>query len=250
MYHPAFVSPRTGRQVKAVVFDTFGTVVDWRTGIARQVDTFAVAHGLALQGLDFADRWRGRYYPSMAKIRSGQRDYVPLDILHLENLIDALRLSGIDPGCLEESGLTKLNRAWEQLPPWEDSVAGLVRLKSGYIVGPLSNGNTALLVNMAKNAGLPWDVVIGLDQLRTYKPDPQAYLGAAHLLRLDPGEVMMAAAHNYDLEAAREAGLATAFIRRPTEHGQHQRTDLTAESDWDISVESIQQLGEVLVPTV
>jgi 2-haloacid dehalogenase len=243
-----FVSPSTGRVIRAVLFDTFGTVVDWRSGITQQVSRFATKHGLDIDPVNFADRWRGGYYPSIAKIRSGERQYVPLDRLHLENLVAALEASGIPAGSIAGDDLMDLNRAWENLPGWPDSCNGLQQIKARYIVGPLSNGNTALLVNMAKNAQLPWDAVVGLDLLYTYKPSPAAYTGAAETLRLDPGEVMLAAAHNDDLQAARAAGLATAFVRRPTEHGPDQVSDLEPTSDWDISVQSIIELAQALIP--
>ncbi|MEN8584725.1 haloacid dehalogenase type II [Burkholderia sp. RS01] len=241
-----FVSPSTGRNVKAVLFDTFGTVVDWRAGVAREAKKFANRHGITFEPFDLADKWRADYYPSMAPIRSGDRRYVPLDQLHLENLKTALAALGFPPSDFPDDDLEELNRAWESLPAWPDSVEGLERLKARYIVGPLSNANTALLVNMAKHARLPWDVVIGLDLFQTYKPDPAAYTGVAAVLRLHPGEVMLAAAHNYDLRAAREAGLATAFVRRATEHGPKQTTDLEPASDWDISVDDFTQLAQSL----
>lgn len=248
MNHSTFVSPSTGREVKAVLFDTFGTVVDWRAGVAREAKKFADRHGITMDPFDLADKWREGYYPSMAPIRSGDRGYVPLDELHLENLKTALAALGFPPADFPDDDLRELNRAWERLPAWPDSVKGLERMKERYVVGPLSNANTALLVHMARNAGLPWDVVIGLDLLQAYKPDPAAYTGAAAVLRLHPGEIMLAAAHNYDLQAAREAGMATAFVRRATEHGSQQTTDLEPASDWDISVEDFTQLARSLTP--
>ena len=243
MNHSKYVSPSTGRQIQAVLFDTFGTVVDWRSGVSAEIENFAEQHQLSLDPLDLADKWRAEYQPSMALIRTGRRGYVALDQLHLENLISALEQSGLAPGGFAVEALNELNRAWEHSPAWPDSRAGLAQLKQDYVVGPLSNANTALLVRMAKSAGLPWDVVIGLDLLRVYKPDPAAYAGAASLLRLHPGEVMLAAAHNYDLQAARDAGLATAFVLRDTEHGAGQTSDLGPASDWDIAVEDLIQLA-------
>jgi len=242
----AFISPSTGRQLQAVLFDTFGTVVDWRSGVAAEVRRFAERLGPALDPFDFADKGRAEYQPAMETVRSGQRGYVPLDRLHLENLHRVLAARGLAPDEFRPGELLELNRAWERLPAWPDSRQGLQQLKSRYIVGPLSNGNTALLVNMAKNAGLPWDVVVGSDLLRAYKPDAAAYLGAAALLRLDPGEVMLVAAHNSDLAAARDAGLATAFVPRPTEHGPGQTTDLAPASDWDAVAAAFTGLAGVL----
>lgn len=243
---PRYRSASTGRVVRAVLFDTFGTVVDWRTGIAYAVREFAARHGLTLDPGEFADAWRARYQPSMRRVRSGQRPFTSLDTLHRENLEAVLRERGLDPGSFPEGELHQLNRAWHFLPPWPDSVAGIGEVKRDFIVGPLSNGNTSLLVDMAKAAGLPWDVVIGSDISRAYKPDPDAYLSRAAVLDLEPGEVMLAAAHNSDLAAARKTGLATAFIARPAEHGPHQTTDLRPEDDWDASVASISGLASEL----
>ena len=244
----AFVAPSTGRQIRAALFDTFGTVVDWRSGVANEAGRFAERHGLALDPFDFADRWRAEYQPAMELVRSGQRGYVPLDRLHRENLNRVLTASGLSPSRFAAGELEELNRAWERLPAWPDSVEGLQRLKSRYIVGPLSNGNTALLVNMGKNAGLPWDFVVGSDLLGAYKPDAAAYLGAAAVLRLDPGQVMLVAAHNDDLGAARDAGLATAFVPRPTEQGPGQTADLAAASGWDTVAADFIDLARFLAP--
>ncbi|MFF2345115.1 haloacid dehalogenase type II [Pseudarthrobacter sp. NPDC058119] len=239
-------SPSTGRPVRAVLFDTFGTVVDWRTGVAREVATFAAAHGAALDAHAFADRWRALYQPAMDAIRSGQRSFTKLDTLHRENLDRALRHCGIEPALVPGETLEELNKSWHRLPPWPDSVDGLATICRHYIVGPLSNGNTSLLLDMARNAGLPWHVIIGSDMTGTYKPLPEAYLRTAGFLDLEPGEVMLAAAHNNDLRAAREAGLATAFIARPTEHGPGQVADLAPESDWDLVASSIPELARML----
>jgi len=239
-------SPSTGRPVRAVLFDTFGTVVDWRTGVAREVAAFAAAHGHTLDAEAFADRWRALYQPAMEAIRSGQRGFTKLDTLHRENLDLALRHCGIDPDQLPGETLEELNKSWHRLPPWPDSVDGLATICRHYIVGPLSNGNTSLLLDMARNAGLPWDVIIGSDMTGTYKPLPEAYLRTAGFLDLEPGEVMLAAAHNNDLRAAREAGLATAFIARPTEHGPGQVADLAPEGDWDLVASSITELARML----
>ncbi|MET4589841.1 haloacid dehalogenase type II [Arthrobacter sp. 754] len=239
-------SPSTGCEVRAVLFDTFGTVVDWRTGVARQVAAFAAARGQELDAEAFANEWRALYQPAMEAIRSGSREFATLDTLHRENLDQVLRSHGFDPDRLDARTLEDLNRSWHRLPPWPDSVEGLAAVRRGYIVGPLSNGNTSLLLDMARNAGLPWDVIIGSDMTRTYKPLPAAYLRTAEFLDLWPGEVMLAAAHNTDVRAAREAGLATAFIARPTEYGPGQVADLTPESDWDLTASSIIELAHRL----
>ncbi len=239
-------SPSTGRPVRAVLFDTFGTVVDWRTGVAREVAAFAAAHGNTLDAEAFADHWRALYQPAMEAIRSGQRGFTKLDTLHRENLDEALSRHGIDPAQVPRKTLEELNKSWHRLPAWPDSVEGLAAIRRHYIVGPLSNGNTSLLLDMARNAGLAWDVIIGSDMTGTYKPLPQAYLRTTEFLDLEPGEVMLAAAHNDDLRAAREAGLATAFIARPTEHGPGQTADLAPQGDWDLVASSITELAELL----
>lgn len=241
-----FIAPSTGRTVRAVLFDTFGTVVDWRTGIATAVRAFADTRGLAVDAGAFADAWRARYQPSMERVRSGQRPFVSLDVLHRENLDDTLRAHDLDPAALDSAGLDTLSRAWHFLPPWPDSVEGIARIKRGYVVGPLSNGNTALLLDMAKTAGLAWDVILGSDISRAYKPDPEAYRRPAAILGLEPAEVMLAAAHPQDLAAARRAGLATAFIERPAEYGTpvaEQAPGLTAAPGWDLAASSITDLA-------
>ena len=239
-------SPSTGCEVRAVLFDTFGTVVDWRTGIARQAAAFAAAHGQQVDAEAFADDWRALYQPAMEAIRSGSREFATLDTLHRENLDHVLRRHGLNPDRLDPRALEELNKSWHRLPPWPDSVEGLAAIRRRYIVGPLSNGNTSLLLNMARTGGLPWDVIVGSDMTRTYKPLPQAYLRTADFLGLRPGELMLAAAHNNDLHAARETGLATAFVARPTEHGPGQVADLTPESDWDLSASTITELARGL----
>lgn len=238
-----YLSVSTGQPIKAVLFDTFGTVVDWRTGVAREVAAFAGRHRLVdLDALAVTHAWRAKYEPSMEPIRAGRREFVPLDQLHRENLISTLTEFHLEPADYGDE-LDDLTAAWERLDPWPDSVAGLAELSRHVIIGPLSNANLALLLRMAVRAGLPWTVIIGSDVTRAYKPTPQAYRNAAHLLRLEPGEVMLAAAHNRDLAAAQRAGLGTAFIPRPTEFGPGQTDDLAADGDWDLVVDSILDLA-------
>jgi 2-haloacid dehalogenase len=238
-----YTAPSTGMRVRAVLFDTFGTVVDWRTGISTAVGSFAHEHGLALDPGEFADAWRGQYQPSMARVRSGERPFVTLDVLHRENLDVVLRSHDIDPRDFAPAELDTLANAWHFLPPWPDSVPGILELKRNFIVGPLSNGNTALLLDMAKAGGLAWDVILGSDVSQAYKPDPAAYLRPAAMLGLKPGEVMLGAAHNGDLAAARAAGLATGFIARPDERGPGQKAEITPAEDWDAVATSITELA-------
>jgi len=232
--------------IKAAIFDVFGTVVDWRRGVSE-----AVAPALAAQGGPdpeaFADAWRAEYQPAMETVRSGQRGYVSLDDLHLENLDRVLARYGLAAafGAAERA---ELNAAWEQLPPWPDAVAGLSAMKADRIIAPCSNGSIALMTRLARFGGLPWDCILGADVARAYKPDPQAYLGSAAALRLAPAEVVMVAAHNDDLHAARAAGLATAFVPRPTEKGPAQTTDLASDAAWDYIAENFVALAAALRP--
>jgi 2-haloacid dehalogenase len=184
-----YVSRSTRREIKAVLFDTFGTVVDWRSGVAREVTAFAKNHQIDVDAAAFADAWRAKYDPSMEPIRNGSREFVPLDQLHLENLHATLEEFGLRPANFDDRDLGDLNAAWERLDPWEDSVTGLSELGRHVIVGPLSNANLALLLRMALRAKLPWTVIVGSDATRAYKPTLEAYRNMAWILRLDPGEV-------------------------------------------------------------
>lgn len=233
-------------QVKALVFDVFGTVVDWRSGIAREAGAFFAKRYRAVDAEAFADAWRRRYQPAMEEVRSGRRPFTRLDVLHRENLELVLADFGIDPKREGEAALDALNRAWHRLDPWPDTVAGLTRLKTKFFIAPLSNGNIALLANMAKHGGLPWDAILGAEVARAYKPQPEAYLRTAEVLALRPDEVALIAAHNNDLAAARQAGLATGFVARPTEHGAGQTKDLSAEQDWDVVATSFTDLATKL----
>ena len=233
------------QQVKALVFDVFGTVVDWREGIARDAAPFLAKHGAT--GVDpraFADAWRKRYQPAMEECRAGRRPFTRLDVLHRENLELVLRdVAGLDPKRIGETELDDLNRAWHRLDPWPEAVAGLTRLRRRYILAPLSNGNVALLLNMARRAAIPWDAILGAEVAQAYKPQPEAYLRTADILGLKPAEVCLVAAHNGDLAAARRCGLATAFVTRPTEHGPGQATDLEPSEPWDVVARDFQDLA-------
>jgi 2-haloacid dehalogenase len=228
--------------VRALLFDIFGTCVDWRSGIIREVGSIARQKGIAVDGAAFADAWRANYQPSMERVRSGQRPWTILDVLHRETLDALLPRFGLEG--LNEDECAELNRAWHRLDPWPDVVEGLTRLKRRYIISPLSNGNVGLLAKMAKRAGLPWDLILSAETSRAYKPLPASYLNAVEMLGLAAGEVMMVAAHNNDLAAARLHGLRTAFIARPTEHGPKQTTDLAAAGPWDIVAPDFRNLAE------
>ncbi|HET9924175.1 MAG TPA: haloacid dehalogenase type II [Methylomirabilota bacterium] len=203
--------------ISALTFDVFGTVVDWRSGIIREGEAFGKSHRLPVDWAKFADAWRGLYQPAMDEVRSGRRPWVRLDDLHRESLVRLLGdfgISGVSPAEIDH-----FNRAWHRLDPWPDAVPGLTRLKRRFVLATLSNGNIALMVNMARRAGLPWDMVLGAEIARAYKPQPEAYLRSADCLGLRPEQCLMVAAHPGDLAAAARSGLHTAYVPRPLEHG-------------------------------
>ena len=219
--------------IRALLFDVFGTCVDWRTSVIAEGEAFGRAHGLS--GVDwarFADAWRRLYQPQMESVRTGRRPWTKLDDLHRESLDVVLREFGITGA--PAADLDELNRAWHRLDPWRDTVEGLSRLKTRYIIATNSNGNVALLLNMAKRAGMPWDTILGAEIARCYKPMPDAYLRNVEILGLTPPQVMMVAAHNGDLVAASACGLRTGFVPRPAEHGPGQTTDLKPERTYDV----------------
>jgi 2-haloacid dehalogenase len=229
--------------VKALVFDVFGTVVDWRSSLIADFTKWEATRGITADWIALVDAWRGVYMASMDEVRQHpERGYVILDALHrrsLEKLVVQFNITG-----LTEADLDYLTRGWHRLHPWPDSVSGLTRLKTRFIIGPLSNGNVALLTNMAKHAGLPWDLVLSAELFEHYKPDREVYLGAARLLGLKPEQVMMVAAHNNDLEAAKRLGLKTAFVARPTEYGPLQVRDFKAEGDWDVVAGDFNEIAD------
>jgi 2-haloacid dehalogenase len=227
-------------EVRALVFDVFGTVVDWRGGVAREVRRLL---GPSVDALAIADDWRGRYVPSMDRVRSGELPWTPLDALHRSSLDGVLADAGLasTPADVRE----ELVLAWHRLDPWPDVVPGLTRLRRSYVLAPLSNGNVALIVDMARRAGLPWDLVLGAEVVRHYKPDPEVYDSAPHLLALPPAEVLMVAAHVEDLAAARARGLQTAYVHRPDEYGGR-RVPPADDPDADLSVTSFLELADRL----
>lgn len=232
--------------IKALIFDVFGTVVDWRTGVAREATAFFGPRGIDVDGTAFADAWRAKYQPAMETIRDGGRGYIALDVLHMENLEATLAEFGL-ADVVDEEGRAELNRAWEKLPPWPDSVPGLQALKSRYPIATCSNGSIALMLRLARYGGLPWDALLGAEIARSYKPRPEVYLASAAALGLAPEEVAMVAAHNDDLVAAQNVGLLTAFVRRPIEHGPHQTTDLAPTGSWDIVADDLEDVARQLV---
>ncbi|HEV3216315.1 MAG TPA: haloacid dehalogenase type II [Vicinamibacterales bacterium] len=227
--------------VKALVFDTFGTVVDWRTSVALEVEALAGRKGLNLDGTKFADAWRAGYGPSMNRVRTGELPWTKLDGLHrmiLDRILKDFAVTG-----LSEAETDALNRAWHRLRPWPDAVGGLTRLKKKFIIAPLSNGNISLMTDLAKHAGLPWDCILGAELVRHYKPDREVYQSAADILDLTPADVMMVAAHLGDLRAAKGVGLKTAFVARPLEYGPDGKPDLKPDSSVDVSAKDFNDLA-------
>ena len=261
--------------VKAIVFDTFGSVVDWRGSLIADLGGWAAERGIgAADWAGLVDAWRAAYAPSMDRVRKGELPWTILDALHeqlnglevplqtvarhehqhalgrrvRQILVERVEFGITGPGGVKlgDAVLDHINRGWHRLKPWPDAVPGLTRLRRRYIIGPLSNGNVALLVNMAKAAGIPWDMICSTELFGHYKPDPETYLGTARILGLEPGEVMMAAAHNGDLAAARACGLRTAFWPRVIEYGPLQKRDFAADSDWDIVASDIEDMATQL----
>ncbi|MBS0242905.1 MAG: haloacid dehalogenase type II [Proteobacteria bacterium] len=231
--------------VKACVFDVFGTVVDWRGSVIRELTAFGAGKGFGhIDWARFADDWRGLYQPSMEDVRSGRRPWMILDDLHRESLLKLLERNGITG--LASHEVEHLNKIWHRLDPWPDAIEGLTRLKRRYIIGTLSNGNTGLLLRMSKRAGLPWDVILGAETARAYKPQPECYLRNAQMLNLEPHEVMLVAAHNNDLAAAAAVGYRTAFVVRPSEYGPNQNKDQHAERDWDVVSDSFTGVADAM----
>ncbi len=223
--------PAAGLAIKALTFDVFGTVVDWRSSVIAEAEALGVRRGITADWAAFADAWRAGYQPSMARVRRGELPWTKLDALHRMTLDRILTEFGVIG--LEEHEIAELNLAWHRLKPWPDSVAGLARLRRNFTLATLSNGNVSLLTDLAKSAGLPFDCILSAELARHYKPDPETYLMAAEMLSLEPHEILMVAAHNSDLAAASAQGLRTAFVPRPREHGPGQKTDLAAERAFD-----------------
>ena len=230
--------------VKALAFDVFGTVVDWRSSITREGEALGRAKGLTVDWARFADAWRGLYQPMLSRVRNGELPWTKLDDLHrmsLDRLLVDFGVAG-----LGEADIDHLNRAWHRLDPWPDAVAGLTRLRHRFILATCSNGNVALMVNMARRAGLPWDAILGAEVARHYKPQPEAYRITVDMLGLRPEQCMMVAAHNGDLAAAAGCGLRTAFVPRPLEHGPGQSTDLTPTREHDVVATDFVDLAKKL----
>jgi 2-haloacid dehalogenase len=230
--------------VQALTFDVFGTVVDWRGTIIREGRQLARAKGIRVDWSAFADAWRGGYRPAMERVRRGDLPWTNLDALHrliLDSLLDRFGLDALDAAEREE-----LNQVWHRLRPWPDAVPGLRRLRRRYITAALSNGNLALLTNMARHAHLPWDCILSADMARHYKPDREVYETAVRLLDLAPAEILMVAAHPDDLQAAARAGMRTAFVPRPQEWGLGRAADVPPGVTFDLTAPDFGALTDML----
>ncbi|MEZ4864717.1 MAG: haloacid dehalogenase type II [Caldilineaceae bacterium] len=230
--------------IKALTFDIFGTVVDWYSTIIQEGRTWSAAKGITIDWAQFALDWRGGYEPAMARVRRGELPWLNIDALHrliLDDLLVKYQITG-----LSEAEKDHWNRVWHRLIPWPDSIPGLTRLKARYVIAALSNGNMALLTNMAKYSGLPWDCILSAELARHYKPDPQVYQTAAALLGLPPAQVLMVAAHQHDLRGAQAVGMKTAFIPRPLEYGPGNTRDQTPDPTFDLVATDFNDLADQL----
>lgn len=231
--------------LKAVAFDVFGTVVDWRTSVIRECELFLPRVGRAdIDPAAFADYWRNRYIDVMRNFLASGRDYVSLDVLHREMLEEALAEWDVDPRSLDEALLANWNLAWHRLDPWPDSSEGITQLKARYPVVTMTNGNIALMMALARRGGLPFDALLGAEVTHAYKPDPRAYTATAEVLGIEPAELCLVASHHSDLGAARAAGLVTAYVDRPMEYGGRIAPDANAVQDWEWSSNTITGLAE------
>ncbi|MBV7337127.1 haloacid dehalogenase type II [Chloroflexi bacterium TSY] len=231
-------------EIKALTFDVFGTVVDWYNTIIEKGNAWGEAKGITVDWVQFALDWRGGYEPAMGRVRRGELPWLNIDALHrmiLDELLDKYQITG-----LSEEEKDHWNRVWHRLVPWPDVLSGLTRLKERYIIAALSNGNIALLTNMAKHSGLPWDCILSSELARHYKPDPEVYQAAADLLGLPSSQVLMVAAHQHDLRGAQAVGMQTAFIPRPLEYGPNNSPDLTPDPSFDWVASDFNELADQL----
>jgi 2-haloacid dehalogenase len=233
--------PAEVRSAQILVFDTFGTVVDWRSSVIAEGEQLGRAKGLKVDWTAFADAWRGGYGPSMNRVRKGELPWTKLDVLHrmtLDELLAKFKVEG-----LTEDDKVRFNRAWHRLKPWPDAVAGLTRLKKRFVIAPLSNGNVSLLTNMAKQAGLPWDCILSTELVRHYKPDRETYMMAVEFFDVQPSAVVMVAAHTGDLESAKALGLRTAYVHRPLEFGPSRVPTPPAAGRFDVIAKDFEDLA-------
>ena len=233
--------------LRALAFDVFGTVVDWRSSIIGELEMFGERHGVAEDWPAFADAWRAGYPAAMDRVRTGELPWLKIDDLHRLILDELFDRAGI---VVPDDDVAELNRAWHRLDPWPEAVEGLMLLKRSFTITTLSNGNVSLLTNMAKRAGLPWDCVISAELFRHYKPDREAYLGCAELLDVAPDELALVAAHPSDLRAARDAGLMTAYVARPLERGPGRRPPRVEDGEFDYTADDFVDLARTLASRI
>ena len=236
---------KSAGDLKALAFDVFGTVVDWRGSIIRELEAFGASRGLTADWTAVTDAWREGYRPAMHRVRTGALPWMKIDALHRLILDDLIARFGIEG--LSEADREHLNRVWHRLDPWPDSIEGLTRLKRRFVITTLSNGNFSLLTNMAKRAGLPWDCVVSAELFHHYKPDREAYLGTAGLLDVAPHELMLVACHPDDLRAARASGCRTGYVVRPLEMGAGKPLPTIEEGEFDIVANDFITLADQLV---
>ncbi len=234
----------TTTTLHALVFDVFGTVVDYRGTIIHEGEQLNREKGLQVDWAAFADTWRGQYRPNMQRVMQQELPWTNLDGLHRMALDELLQQFGVTS--LSEDEKAHLNRVWHRLQPWPDAVAGLTRLKQAYIIGTLSNGNVGLLVDMAKDSKLPWDVIFSAELVKAYKPDPRTYTMTYELLGLQPQQGMLVAAHMDDLQAAQKAGLKTGFVSRPLEFGPDKLPTTLPNNEFDIVASDFEDLARQL----
>lgn len=223
-------------EVEVLAFDVFGTVVDWHGSIVKEIEK----RGFTVNASEFARSWRKGYQPAMEQVRSGKQGWAKIDALHRQILNQVIEDYGLS---INDEDRYTLNRIWHRLDPWPDVVQGLSQLKAGFSICTLSNGNLSLLSNMAKNAGLPWDLILSAEVFKAYKPQRETYLGVADVFDVEPDRVMMVAAHRSDLDAAQQYGLKTAYIERPTEYGVDQIKDVSADLKYDLHARDIIDLA-------
>lgn len=241
---PSVLAGLSSNQIKALAFDVFGTIVDWRASVIKEAGKFGASKGISLDWEKFADAWVGGWWPAMDAIRNGQLPWMNFDDINRMILEELLVKFNVKK--LTDWEKKALNRVWHRLQPWPDSVAGLARLRKLFIITPLSNGNIALVTEMAKNAGLPWDCILSSELAKHYKPDAEVYQKAAELLCLEPKQIMMVAAHKFDLNAAKALGFKTAFIQRPLEYGPSGKPDTTPDPSFDYNAKDLHDLADKL----
>jgi 2-haloacid dehalogenase len=230
-------------EIAALTFDVFGTLVDWRSGVAREAEAVLAPKGHHLDWGGFADRWRALYAPSMSRVSRGEEPFVQLDVLHRRNLLEVLAEDGVHN--LSENDVDHLSHAWRRLDPWPDVLAGMARLKQKFVLANLSNGSVALSIAMARHAGFDWDVILGAEVAHAYKPSPAAYDTAADMLQLPPHRCLMVAAHPADLAAAAARGFCTAYVHRPLERGPAVEIPRPARNAFGYHVDDLGALADI-----